>query len=245
MTLLEIKKRARFLAVGNETSTAYADAPLLASINSWWETLVGWIEDSSGTWQFADSNNTTLQEATADLPDGTFDIELPTGARILFDVYIKRATNGEYTRLTQLDRSEVGPGKRFFSIKDIQENDGEPLFYDIEGNTILLYPDVDPEFVIEDEGLLINVSSDVILLVDDADVPGTIKELHEILAVGAAIDYSLAKENPTLERNLMRRMYGNPSVRKDKGLRGLVSSHYSKRNKDKKSAISPQLERYN
>ena len=90
MTLLEIKKRARFLAVGNETSTAYADAPLLASINSWWETLVGWIEDSSGTWQFADSNNTTLQEATADLPDGTFDIELPTGARILFDVYIKR-----------------------------------------------------------------------------------------------------------------------------------------------------------
>lgn len=245
MDLTAIQKRARFLATGNETSTAYADAPLLASINEWYRTVANWIEDSSGTWQFADSNDTSLLEATSDLPNDTHSVDLPATGRMLNDVYYRNADDLEYYRLPQLDRSEIGPGKRYSSIKQLEDQDGPPLFYDLEGVSIIFYPSINSTHVHETDGLLINVGKEVTALAVAADVPGLPIEFHEALAIGAAMDYALAKENDTLERNMRRRLFGDPSRPDDKGIRGLISGHISKRNKDRKPKFRPRMERYN
>ena len=236
MNLLELKKDARYLALGDETSTDYADAPLLRNINNWYDTVDDWIWKADATWQFDDANQTTHAIATSDLVDGQQDYEIPSTARSIELVEVKDST-GFWRRLKKLDTSQIegSPEEVFYNTG------GMPLYYDVRGRSIFLYPTPDASMVTITSGLRLYVSRHVIALSADTDTPGFDRAFHRILSIGAAMDYCVANTLSSKEVDLRRMIYGGDTT---PGLKKELEEFYGRRNEEYKQRILRRTEDY-
>lgn len=235
MNYEELKKDARYYALGDEDSTDYPDDTLKRNINKWYDRVDHWAWNASSTWGFDDANATTLPEATTDLVAGQRDYEIPTTIRSV-DMALVKNSDGDWNRLKPMDESQISG-----SLEELFEDDSLPRYYDMKGNSVMLYPSPDAGEVTTTSGLKLYLSRHVTKFTGaSGTVPGFDRSFHSILSHGAALDYALANELASKEVDLRRVIYGGQTG----GLKEEFERFISTRNKEFKQRMVPKMQNY-
>lgn len=169
---------ARFLVGAN--GVTYPIADLTRNLNRRWEEAKNYLYLSDGTWQSAE----TIY--SQNLVSGTQGYTIPRTHIKIMRVEILTA-DGSSKRLEAFDKSEVKN-----SIRDFENVDGEPRFYEMTGQTMNLYPA--PNYA-STNGLTwwYQGVPDYFATTDTTDTPDIIQTVDRYLSVGAALDYAIAK----------------------------------------------------
>jgi hypothetical protein len=206
------------------TSATYTPTNKRRNMNIAYRDVARIIWEADGGWNYDDSNATTLPKAYTTLVHNQQDYTLPTNAQRVERIEVLDA-NGNYLKLTPLDKQEVTTGLPEF----LGGNPGTPVAYELVGRSILLYPTPHSAMVTETAGLTIYMQRDITDLPVTATTtePGFASPFHRILSYAAAIDFV---QDPD-QRNFLVRM-------KTRIEEGLVR-FYSKRAPEIKTKIKP------
>lgn len=202
-------------------------------INDRYSLISNKIWKASGDWQFDDRNQTTLPTATTTLVADQQDYELPSSAQKLERVEIMD-NNGNYYPLVPIDEANVPT----IGMSEFYETAGAPLYYDIKGRSIILYPKPGTGYVTLAAGLKIYVARDIVLFNSTATTqePGFAVNFHRLLPLGACIDYAVGKSMDGIAKNCI---YLYQETEKD------LEQFYSRRHKNPdKVTINPKRENY-
>ena len=205
------------------TSASYPINDKTRNINNHYNATVVKIWQAVDGWQYDDSNRTDLPIATTTLVDAQQDYELPSTAQRIERVEVL-SSNGNYKKIKQIDWHDIG-----IATSEYLETNGLPLYYDLVGDSIFLYPAPADGYVTLATGLKLyfNREPDQFTTGDTSQEPGIPKAFHRILSLGATIDF--VKPGNRRERLV---------AMKEKLERGL-QKFYSKRHIERKSSIRP------
>lgn len=207
--------------------------------NEWVKKVGAWIWQSSSTWKFDDSNLTTLPVATNDLVANQQDYTLPTSIFKLDRVEVMDA-DGNYQKLIPFDKSQVTDEAmdEFLSVA------GMPRYYDVEGNSLFLYPKPASASVTLTNGIQIYVGRDIdpFISTDTIKEPGFSEYFHRVVSIGMALDYAVSKGLKDKATALRKVLYGDPSVSGDKGLKGDIQEAYGTRDRDFKTKLRVKVD---
>jgi len=186
------------------------------------------IWKATGTWDFDDSNQTTLPVATTTLVDSQHDYALPSTARKIDRVEAKDI-NGNWSLIGQIDKSTF----KTEAITEFEDVDGMPKYYDLIGNSLYLYPAPDQTISATTGALKLYASRDIIGFsttvnaTTNAVEPGFDNHFHRYISVGASYDWSLTKglkKTPQLKQQVDELSYN-------------IHEYYGARNRDLKTRI--------
>ncbi|HOC98002.1 MAG TPA: hypothetical protein PKK80_03105 [Bacilli bacterium] len=178
------------LGISRSNTTNYPLADFIRSANNWYRRVNSWIWNATGEWEYDDSNYTNLPVATADLETTSGseqqDYELPSTAQKIDRIEIKDS-NGDWYKLKPINKEEVKS-----AMSEFYETAGKPVYYDLVGRSIILYPKPSADEVTSTAGIKCYFSRDVdeFTTSDTTQAPGFVENFHEIISIGAAIDYS-------------------------------------------------------
>ena len=242
MTISDINTLARRWA--NATTTTYTAANLLIDINQAYETVVGWIINTDGTWQFDDTNY-------SDFPIGTFTLVNSQDKYSFNDRFLQieevqvMDKEGNYRIITPIDQSEYSD---LVPLTEAYKTDGLPEFYDkISDDTIRLFPAPDNGVSVTlAAGLKIKFKRTADLytsaqVTTGTKVPGFVSTGHIILAyMAASTQCSLYKPErvPTLNA-----LIGDTNERTT-GLKAAILKQYGLRQKDVRNVMTPRKKKY-
>lgn len=176
---------------------------------------------SSGTWQFDDTNHTDFPEGTTALVDGQRDYALTAdeNGNLLLDihrVFIKpSATATEYVEVYPRDKqSELG----VTGFNDGLATEGQPSYYDKTGNIISLDP-IPSYSVSAGLKVLFNREASYFTTSDTTKKPGVPTLFHRYFVLRPAEDY--ARRNNLANYPLIRaeRLQMEQSIKEYFGLR--------------------------
>jgi len=125
-------------------------------INVWYRRVNSWIWESTGTWEYDDSNWDDLPIATTTIVDDQQDYELSSIAQKIDRVEVLDSA-GNYQLITPIDKSEI----KSSSMSEFYETAGMPRYYDLVGRSILLYPKPDTSKVTAAKGLKVYFTRDI------------------------------------------------------------------------------------
>lgn len=167
-------------------STSYPLKDKARNINQYYYRAGLLIWKYSPAWRFDDSNYTTLSEPTIDLVDGHRDYGLATNILAIDRAEVKDNDGGWHT-LKRIDKLQIPGAVQEF----LNETDGIPQYYDVEGNSILLYPSPATADVTLNAGLKLYLGRlvDPFESTDTTKEPGFLDPFHRILSYGASEDY--------------------------------------------------------
>lgn len=170
-------------------STALAEFTRLINIS--YNKVVTMILASMDEWDFDDINNAdTGFIKTYNLVSGTQTITLPASDKIL---KIKRAEitydGSTWYKLNPLDINEYGDTSDPTTIAN-NFTKSKP-YYDVHGNYVYLYPIPDAA-VSGGLKLWVTREVDAFTAADTTQSPGIDKPFHDMIAVGASLDYAFA-----------------------------------------------------
>jgi len=222
MTVSELDSDVDFLC--GYTSATYSPTNKRRNMNIAYADVARIIWESDGGWRFDDTNATTLPKAYTTLVHNQQDYTLPTTAQRITRVEVKDV-NGNWLKLNPLDPQEVHTGLPEF----LGGENGTPLYYELTGRSLLLYPTPSSASVTLTSGLMLFVDRDVTELAVTATTtePGFAKPFHRILAYAASIDF-------TQDQN-QRQFLAMQKDRLEEGMKRF----YSKRAPEVKTAIKP------
>ena len=231
MNIADIQTWARFKS--DTDSTSYPDAKLLIAENIAYEEVVGKIMGADGRWQFDDTNYTDLPIGTTNLVSGQQDYQLSTQLKIL-SVSVKDV-DGIWSKLLPFDpadlESSYGPQ---MDKAEFMKTSGMPLYYDLSGGSVFLYP-------APDNGVSVTLTAGLKVafqrtasVFTSAEVttgtkqPGFASQYHVLIPLKAALAYcqnykkdrvpSLMQEIAVIEQDMIR--------------------FYSRRNKDERQILT-------
>lgn len=210
-------------------SDSYTRANKARNMNNWLRTLVAWIWEVNDDWQYDDSNLATLPIATTNMVAAQKDYELPTIAKI--ERCEVMDNNGDWVIVKPIDWKQVTET----AMEEFRETDGLPEYYDMVGNSLMLYPAPSATDCTLANGLKIYVERDIDAFssTDTTQEPGVPDNFHRILSLGAAMDYCLAKGLMDKAKDFLTMI---EYMKKE------VQRFYSKRNIDMKVKIHANRE---
>lgn len=210
-------------------STAYPLADKARNVNRHYYKAVTAAIRASGRFQYDDSNLTTLPILSFDLVANQQDYSLPTNLLKVEAVEIKD-NGGNWIRLQEVDINDP-EFKR--TISDIQKTAGTPKYYDINGDSLMLYPAPATGSVTLSSGGKMYVTREVdhFTSADTTQEPGLAEPFHRILSLGASHDYLLVNGPETKGDRVL--------VEYNSLLNDLIE-FYGNRNQDQKVRIRPQ-----
>lgn len=204
---------------GNATLLKYFTAFANQSLSEVWHSIF-----TTSKWQFDDSNQTDLPQATTNLVSGTQKYALPTGALTIERIEIADS-EGNFFVLTPLYLHEINE-----AVSEFFEGGGSPRYYRLIGNTIELFPAPNYNYtnglkVYFDRGMVTFASSDT------TKTPGFASEYHDLVPTKTSIKWLRINkpDSATLQELKIeeaRRM-------------GELSEFYSGRWPDKKPVMTP------
>jgi hypothetical protein len=214
-------------------ATKYPLKDKTRSANEWLRKAATWIWQSTGDWEFDDTNQTTLPVAVRDLADLQQDYTLPTSA-FKIDRCEVMDSDGNYQLVTPMDKSQVS-GE---SMTEFNEIAGLPRYYDLVGDSLILYPKPSADNTTLTDGIKLYLSRDISTFstTDTTKVPGFMPYFHRIISVGMAIDYAVAKGMRDKASILKKMIYGDPTVG-DQGLKGELKEAYGSRHRNFKNKV--------
>lgn len=207
MTISELDSDIDFLC--GSTSATYSPTNKRRNMNIAYRDVARIIWESDGGWRYDDSNATNLPKATTDLVHNQQDYTLPTTALRIARVEVKDGV-GNWIKLKPLDPQEVTTGLPEF----LGGETGTPLYYELQGTSVLLYPTPTSASVTLSAGIMVYVDRDVTSLAVTATTtqPGFAAPFHRILSYAASIDFTqdqnqrqfLAMQKERLEQGMIR-----------------------------------------
>lgn len=221
MNLSQIKSDINFLA--RTTSADYPDADKVRNINIAYQDVARLIWESSDGWQYDDSNATTLPIARTSLVNNQQDYSLPPTSQRIHEISVMDNT-GNWLKLRPIDWADMTqPPSQFYKTP------GMPLYYDLVGRSVMLYPPPVSGTVTLTSGMAVYVERDVTEFptTGTSSTPGFATAFHRILSYAAALDFS----QDTADRNLLI----GQKARLEAGL----TRFYSKRAVESKTQIKP------
>ena len=161
------------------------------NINEWYKQVNTWIWQSTGLWEYDDANYTDLPVATTTLVHNQQDYELPSVAQKIDRIELLDS-NANYGLLLPIDKSSI----KNLSMTEFQESAGFPLYYDLVGRSVLLYPKPSSASVTTTAGLKVYFTRNIDVLNATATTasPGFNVDFHRILSLGASCDYAVSYE---------------------------------------------------
>lgn len=191
------------------------------------------IWESEGTWQYDDTLHPTTDQGdgTGGLPiayttlvHGRQDYTVPPTSQRIESVIVKDS-DGNWSKLRPFDVHDTE-----IALPEYYETAGLPLYYDLVGNSIMLYPKPSSACVTLTNGLQAYFSRNVTEIPVSATTtqPGFPAAFHRILSYACAIDFV---QDPQARQNLV--------IQKDRLEKGLTR-FYSKRAVEAPQKISPK-----
>lgn len=233
-----ILQRATFLTFGDASNhtTSYPLVDMVTSANRWVTKTGTQIWRASRTWEFDDKNQTDLPIATTTLVAGQQDYALQTTTLKINRVEVLDSS-GDYQKLSQIDQSEVP-----MALSEFYETDGMPVWYDILGNSLFLYPAPAAGSVTTALGLKIYFTREMTTFsvpssytVEDTTQPGFDEDFHDIICYGIAQDWLRANGEKAKADDyfgVINQMFID------------IAQRYGQKSPDKKVAVAPRRERY-
>lgn len=219
-------------ALCDSDSTTYPVAQKTRRINAALEKVVGKIIGLDGTWQFDDSNFTSLPIGVTNLVASQHDYSFDVAMLSIERVEVKDS-NGIWHLLKPIDRTQIG-----VAIDEYQKTDGLPTEYDKSGGSIFLYPAPAAGNVTLASGLKVYFqrTASLFTATDTTKVPGFASPWHIVLAYEAALPYcaTYKKDRVAWLNQKIEEIEGN----EDKGITGSLMRFYAKREKDTVKAMS-------
>jgi len=227
MTISDINAEARSLCDADTTS--YIAADLLRRVNTGLETLVGKIINADGTWEYDDTNYTDLPVGTGTLVEAQESYSFSSEYLQVQAIKVKDV-NGNWNIVENIDQFNDISG---IAIEEYFSATGLPLYYDILGDTIRLYPAPTSTAVTLASGLKIHFKRTADLFTSaqvttGTKEPGLPSPYHVLLSYFAAIPYcALYKKDRVawLEKKW------------DEGVKEIIK-HYSHREKDRRKVMT-------
>jgi len=175
--------------VGITDTSQYPIVQFIRNANVWYRKASSWIRANSGTWEYDDSNWTSLPEATATLVDDQHDYSLDVTTQEVERVEILKQ-DGLYQQLKPVDQSQL----KGTALPEFYKTKGIPKYYDVRGFSLYLYPAPDQSLVATTEGITLYFSRDIkeFGITDTSTEPGFSGDYHRIISLGAAYDYCLS-----------------------------------------------------
>ena len=190
MTISDINAEARSLCDADTTS--YTAADLLRRVNTGLETLVGKIINADGTWEYDDTNYTDLPVGTGTLVEAQESYSF--SSEYLQVQAIKVLDNNSNWNIVQnIDQFNDISG---IAIEEYFSATGLPLYYDILGDTIRLYPAPTSTAVTLAGGLKVHFKRTADLFTSaqvttGTKEPGLPSPYHVLIAYFASIPYCM------------------------------------------------------
>ena len=215
--------------VGSDNNN-YPIADKTRNINNALHDVTQIIWGSQDGWFFDDSGRTDYPRLLVNLTHGTQDYRVAAISTILG--HIKRIevkdVGSDFRKLKEKDLSEIGIAKDEYYSQDTL-----PIWYDLDGGYITLYPTPSSAFTTLASGMAVYFSRDAIEFATSATTatPGFATQFHKILSLSAAIDF----ERDATQRASFRRM----KLRLEDGLK----SFYGSRNIERKVRMTPMNQR--
>jgi len=224
------------LLLGMSDGDISGDATLLKKfttlINAWYRRVNSWIWEVTGTWEYDDSNWTDLPIATTTIVDEQQDYEIPSTAQKIDRVEVLDSA-GNYRLLKPIDKSQIESQ----AMSEFQESPGMPVYYDLIGRSILLYPKPSTDVVTASKGLKLYFTRDIkeFSSTDTTAEPGFVSNFHRILSLGAAYDFAVSYDMGTKANFLKGQI--NELVRE-------LKNFYGTRHRDFPARFSPKKRNY-
>lgn len=195
MTIADINQEIRDLC--DADTTTYTASTLLRRVNNALETLVGLIINADGTWQWDDSNYSTLPIGTGTLVEGQTSYSFSDEFLDIEEVSVLDA-GGVWRKLKPVDPSELGDLsiEEYFGIKTSSTPKGLPEYYDKQEDTVKLYPAPAATAVTLSSGLRVRFKRTADLFTSaqvttGTKVPGIASPYHMLICYLAAIPYCM------------------------------------------------------
>lgn len=222
MTISELDSDIDFLC--GSTSATYSPTNKRRNMNIAYHDVARIIWESDGGWRYDDSNATTLPEATTTLVHNQRDYTLPTTAFGIHRVEVQDSA-GNWLKVEPLDMNEVHTGM----AEVAGGSPGMPLYYELVGASVMLYPTPHSASVTTTNGLKIftNRSVTEIAVTASTTSPGFATPFHRILSYAASIDFTQDEK----QRQFL-------AVQKDR-LEQAMTKFYSKRGTELKTTVKP------
>lgn len=184
--------------------TNYPRLDKTARVNSSLEELVGEIISSDGVWEWDDTNQSDLPVGTGNLVEGQESYSFASEYLKVKRIKVKDV-NGIWVLLRQIDQKDLeesglvsGAIENLFGLTSGNPNKGLPLYYDVLGDTIRLYPSPTSTQVTLTAGLKVDFVRTAVLFTavsttaNDLTEPGLPSPYHLLLAYMAALPYCMS-----------------------------------------------------
>jgi len=186
------------------------------------------IWECCDNWQYDDSNKTDLPKVMTTLASGTATYTIPSTAQRIHRIEVKDV-NSNWLKLKPIDYKDIG-----ISEQEYYKDSGLPVYYDLIGNLIRLYPAPSSVYVIESSGMAVYVDRNVGLFTSASTTasPGFAPQFHRLLSLQASLDF----EKDPGQRNLL--------LAEKQQLTDGLKRFYSTRSVEYKTEIMPAHKRH-
>jgi len=219
-------------------TTSLPVTDFLRSANTYYRKAAYLIWKNAAGWEFDDSTYTTLPIATCDLVAAQQDYALPTSALDIQRVEVLNSA-GDYILLNRMTKEEVTEE----ALSEYYSTNGLPKYYDLVGNSLLLYPAPASANVTTTAGLKVYLSRDISAPSNFSSTPGAYRTIsqepgfhvnfHPYIAYGVAIDYGVSK-NYTQEKMANLRLAL-------KEYEQSIATYYAERDRDYPTKFRPSV----
>jgi len=204
-------------------------------INAAYEELISMIINADGTWQFDDENFTTVPRGTATLVEGQELYSFATNYLQIKQIDVLSTDAGVWRTVKPLDRKEMGnqTTEEYFGV-DSSGNPAKafPTHYDIEGDSIRLFPAPTSTQVTLASGLRVSFTrtADLFTAADTTQEPGLPSTHHILLAYMGAIPYAMSYKKDRV----------GWLEKKVDDMKKTLLEHYAYREKNTRGVIQPR-----
>ena len=226
-TIANIQQEARDLCDADTTS--YPAAMLLRRNNKDYETVVGWLINADGIWEFDDSNYTSLPIGVYTLENNQRSYTFAADFLQLLEVSVFDL-NSIYRKIDQFD-----PYVETLSVEELYgTTTGFPQVFDmVSDDTIKFYPNISSTYVTLASGLQVKFKRTADLFTSaqvttGTKEPGFASPWHYILSYMAAIPFCVVYKKD----RVLAYMAEVEKMKKE------LIKHYSHRNKDHRNIMT-------
>ena len=208
----------RFLISKQLTATQYTDVDCNRNLNLWYKRVQLWIIKEEDTWQVGGD------ELKMDLKKDVILYQAPTAYKLLRvnRAEAKLSTKGEY-QYCRINDSQYNDGWNEGNTTRPVDDASSPSV-DFFGNYLKLRPapteDVINGFKIWAQLCFFDLQDIV------NNIPSIAEPVHRAITVGAALDFATSLNYSRKITQFNNMLYGNPSLRGDRGLKGDIEDLY-------------------
>lgn len=169
-----------FCGIANTDTTTFPLVDFTRSANFALDKVVSIIFRADNRWEFDDSNSTDLPIATTSLVANQQDYGIAVTHLKILKVRIKNQ-QGDWVTLNPINRRDL-------TDSQLTATAGEPINYDIVGNSVFVYPK--PSYA-STGGLELQFQrgASYFTIADNTKTPGFASQFHRLISLYAALDY--------------------------------------------------------